>query len=219
VMWQACFDASERRHLYTADFADSVGASGVDSVIRSPYEASDAPTLIERLLDVDTQTYLPDQLLVKMDIASMAHSLEVRSPLLDHAFVEMAASLPLSAKVSGRTSKRLLKDAVRPWIPDHVLDRPKRGFTMPIAHWLRDELRQLPAMILFDSRASERGLFNRQAIESLIDDHHRGRADNSNKLWALIQLELWFRTYIDRDPRGPITLDLTEAMSAAELVP
>jgi asparagine synthase (glutamine-hydrolysing) len=218
VMWQACFDASERRHLYTADFADSVGASGVDSVIRSPYEASDAPTLIERLLDVDTQTYLPDQLLVKMDIASMAHSLEVRSPLLDHVFIEMAASLPLSAKVSGRTSKRLLKDAVRPWISDHVLERPKRGFTMPIAHWLRNELRQLPAMILFDSQ-SDRGLFKRQAIESLIDDHHRGRADNSNKLWALIQLELWLRTYIGRDPRGPIALDLTDAISAAELVP
>jgi asparagine synthase (glutamine-hydrolysing) len=209
-MWIACFNPSERATLYTADFARYATTNGV---IQKAYESSDAPTLIERLLDVDARTHLPGQLLVKMDIASMAHSLEVRSPLLDHMFMQMAARLPLSAKVSGGTSKRLLKAAIRPWIPGDVLDRPKRGFAMPVASWLRNELRRLPAAVLLDSQARARGLFERKAIERLITTHQNGTADNSNKLWALIQLELWFRTYVDSKPRGPITLSVTELMS------
>jgi asparagine synthase (glutamine-hydrolysing) len=152
-------------------------------------------------------------LLVKVDIASMAHSLEVRSPLLDHVFMEMAAKLPVTAKVSRGTSKRLLREAVRPWIPNSVLDEPKRGFTMPIADWLRNELRQLPETVLLDSQALGRGMFERRAIDRLISEHQRGTADNSDKLWALIQLELWFRTYVDVQPQGPITLDFAELLS------
>lgn len=212
-MWIACFNSNDRRALYTPEFAAQLRANSPDAVIREAYEASDAPTVIERLLDVDTQTFLPDQLLVKMDIASMAHSLEVRSPLLDHVFMEMAASLPVTAKISRGTGKRLLKEALRPWIPKDVLDRPKRGFTMPIAHWLRHELRQLPAALLLDSHALGRGMFERRAIEQLITDHQRGAADNSDKLWALIQLELWFRTYVDTRSNGPITLDFADLLS------
>jgi asparagine synthase (glutamine-hydrolysing) len=212
-MWIACFTPNERHALYTSEFAERVRATRADAVIREAYESSLAPTLIERLLDVDMQTFLPDQLLVKVDIASMAHSLEVRSPLLDHVFMEMAAKLPVTAKISRGTTKRLLREAVRPWIPSSVLDEPKRGFTMPIANWLRNELRQLPATILLDSHALSRGMFERHAIERLISEHQRGTADNSDKLWALIQLELWFRTYVDVHPQGPITLDFTGLLS------
>jgi asparagine synthase (glutamine-hydrolysing) len=213
AMWIACLDAGERRALYTADFAEHVRPNAAEGMIRRLYDTSDAPTLIERLLDVDTETYLPDQLLVKMDIASMAHSLEVRSPLLDHVFMEMAAKLPLSAKISAGAGKRLFKDAVRPWLPDHLLDRPKQGFTMPIADWLRNELRELPVTILLDARSRNRGLFKPEAVEHLIKDHRRGASDNSNKLWTLIQLELWFRTYLDEEPRGPVALDSAEVQS------
>ena len=94
------------------------------------------------------------------------------------------------------------KPLSRPWIPGNVLDRPKRGFSMPVASWLRNELRQLPAAVLLDSRARERGMFERREVERLIATHQSGTADNSNKLWALIQLELWFRTYVDAIPRG-----------------
>jgi asparagine synthase (glutamine-hydrolysing) len=209
-MWIACFDADERRALYTPEFAAEVARGQRWDGIRLAYEESDATTLVERLLDVDAQTFLPDQLLVKMDIASMANSLEVRSPFLDHVFMEMAASLPLSTKVANGTSKRLLKQAIRRWVPAEVVERPKRGFTMPVADWLRNELRELPASVLLDSRARERGIFSAPAIERLIHDHQRATRDNSNKLWALIQLELWFRTYIDRSPSGPLSLDTRE---------
>jgi asparagine synthase (glutamine-hydrolysing) len=208
--WIACFDGAERRALYTAGFAAQVGTADADEVVRAPFRASDASTLIERLLDVDVQTYLPGQLLVKMDIASMAHSLEVRSPLLDHHFVELAARLPLTAKVSGGTGKRLLKKAVAPWLPRDLPERPKQGFAMPVARWLRAELRDLPRALLLDDTARARELFRLPAVERLISDHHRGIADNTNRLWALMQLELWFRTYVDVPPRAPLTLDVAE---------
>lgn len=209
-MWTACFTPAERRALYTPEFEERVTSSQPESLMRQAYEASDAQTVIERLLDVDSQTILPDQLLVKMDIASMAQSLEVRSPLLDHVFMEMAARLPLSAKVSHRTSKRLLKAAVRPWLGDDVLDRPKRGFSMPLAYWFRNELRELPSAVLLDAQARDRELFEPAAVEQLIAHHQHGAADNSEKLWALIQLELWFRTYVDRRSSEPITVDFEE---------
>jgi asparagine synthase (glutamine-hydrolysing) len=213
AMWIACLQESERQALYEPDFARQLEESRPESLVRWAYETSDAPTTIERLLDVDIQTYLPDQLLVKMDIASMAYSLEVRSPFLDHKFMEMAASLPLSAKVHDGSGKHLLKEALRPWLPGDILDRPKRGFTMPISDWLRNELRDLPGAILLDTRSIQRGLFRREIIQRMIAQHQAGRSDNSNKLWALIQLELWFRTYVDVEPRGPITFDFNEFLS------
>lgn len=208
AMWVSCLDDRDRQSLYTKDFLERIAGNDVIGVIRDPFSQSDAQSLVERLLDVDVQTYLPDQLLVKMDIASMAHSLEVRSPLLDHVFMEMAAGLPVSTKVSRKTTKRLLKDAVRPWLPDRLLDRPKQGFTMPISQWFRNELRELPGLLLLDSRACTRDLFRTDAVERLIADHRERKRDNADKLWALIQLELWFRTYVDDRPSGPIVLDL-----------
>lgn len=210
--WIACVGEADRRDLYTPAALEAVSVSNgtFAAPIEDAYEASDAPTLIERLLDVDTQTYLTDQLLVKMDVASMANSLEVRSPFLDHVFMEVAASLPVEAKIRGRTTKRLLKKAVSTWVPEDFLERPKRGFTMPISAWLRHELRDLPSTVLLDPAATSRGLFRREAVERLIEGHRRGVADNATKLWALIQLELWFRTYIDVSPRGPVALDLED---------
>lgn len=208
AMWMACINRRERLALYTPSFQAQLSDDRSERVISELYEESGAPTLIERLLDVDVQSYLPGQLLVKMDIASMANSLEVRSPFLDHHFMETAARLSLSSKIANGRQKRLLKDAVREWLPGHILDRPKRGFTMPIALWLRRDLRDLPAEVLLDGRTEARGLFRSDAIQRLIAEHQRGKRDNSNKLWALIQLELWFRTYIDASPKGPVALDV-----------
>jgi asparagine synthase (glutamine-hydrolysing) len=143
---------------------------------------------------------------VKMDIATMTHSLEVRSPLLDHVFVELAASLPASLKLRGRTTKVALKDALRPWVPDHILDRTKMGFSVPLADWFRGKLRALPREVLLDPRSLQRGLISERAVRALIDRHLEGRADNSRKLWALLQLELWFRSYVDPPIPGPPVL-------------
>jgi asparagine synthase (glutamine-hydrolysing) len=203
----AYFDERERSDLYTPEFRELLGTSRTaPTVVTNAYLGSDAEDEINRLLDVDVQTYLPGDLLVKMDIASMAHSLEVRSPLLDHQLMEMAASLPGSWKLEGRTTKKVFKDALRPWLPDHILDRSKWGFAVPIASWLRSELRDLPREILLDARSLERGFFREDRLRALIDDHQRGGWDRSEKLWALIQLELWLRTFVDVKATGPLAM-------------
>ena len=101
----------------------------------------------------------------------------------------------------------MLKDALRQWVPDHILDRPKMGFSVPLADWFRSDLRELPNEILLDDRALGRGMFREQAIQTLIDQHLSGRADNSRKLWTLLQLELWFRSYIDPPRPSPPVLN------------
>ena len=208
--WMAYFDERERADLYTPEFRHALGANRTaPTVVAVPYLGSDAEDEINRLLDVDVQTYLPGDLLVKMDIASMAHSLEVRSPLLDHQFMELAAGLPGAWKLAGRTTKKIFKDALRPWLPDHILDRPKWGFAVPLGRWFRSELRHVPREVLLDPRSLGRGFFRERRIRELIDSHESGAHNNTDKLWALIQLELWLRTFVDVKPTAPVAMDLT----------
>jgi asparagine synthase (glutamine-hydrolysing) len=209
--WIAYFPEYERERLYTPEFAAEVRERTAPSVMREPFLASDAEDEIDRLLDVDVQTYLPGDLLVKMDIASMAHSLEVRSPLLDHRLMELAASLPGSWKVSGRNTKKIFKQALRPWLPAHILGRPKQGFGVPVGSWFRNELRSLPGEILLDPTTLARGWFREQTVKRLLDDHKHGTRDNTNKIWALIQLELWLRTFIDTQTTTPTTIGVDHA--------
>jgi asparagine synthase (glutamine-hydrolysing) len=204
----AYFTELEREDLYTPAFRAQIRDRTAPSVIRGPYLASDAEDDIDRLLDVDVNTYLPGDLLVKMDIATMAHSLEVRSPLLDHRLMEIAASLPGAWKVAGRTTKKVFKDALRPWLPDRILDRPKWGFGVPLGAWFRRELREVPREILLDPQALDRGWFREEAVHRILEEHEAGSYDHTNKIWALIQLELWQRMFIDRQTTGPTTVDL-----------
>ncbi len=208
AMWVAYFTEAERAELYTPDFRALLGQRSAPTVIRDPYLASDAEDVVNRLLDVDVQTYLPGDLLVKMDIATMAHSLEVRSPFLDHRLMEFAAALPGSMKVSGRTGKKVLKDALRTWLPARILDRKKWGFGVPIGAWFRGSLRSLPGDILLDPRALERGMFREERVRTIIDEHATGVRDNADKLWALIQLELWLRMYMDAKASEPMVLSV-----------
>jgi asparagine synthase (glutamine-hydrolysing) len=201
----AYFDDRARDALYTREFTEIVGDTGfATNLVRHAYESSDAADAVSRLLDVDVRTYLPGDLLVKMDIASMAHSLEVRSPLLDHRLMEMSAALPGRWKVREGETKKIFKDALRPWLPSHILERAKAGFAVPLAHWFRSELRDLPRDILLDPRALGRGYFREDEVRRLIDSHLSGGWDNSHKLWALIQLELWLSTFVDGTPTEPV---------------
>jgi asparagine synthase (glutamine-hydrolysing) len=155
----------------------------------------------DRCMATDLATYLPDDMLVKVDITSMAHSLEVRAPLLDHRLVEFAAALPEHLKLRGRSGKVLLRDAVRPWLPEVILERPKHGFAVPVGEWLRRDLRRLPEDVLLDPGARARGLFDHRQVRALIDEHHRG-LDRADQLWTMINLELWFRCCVDRFPEA-----------------
>jgi asparagine synthase (glutamine-hydrolysing) len=147
--------------------------------------------------------YLPDDLLVKMDIASMAHSLEVRSPFLDHEVVEFAAALPPALKLHRLTQKYLVKRVMRGLLPEAVLRRKKMGFGVPLDHWFRHELREMAYDTLLDSRARARGYFRPEVIRRYLDEHGRGQGHHQGRLWALLMLELWHRTFIDAPAMRP----------------
>jgi asparagine synthase (glutamine-hydrolysing) len=200
------FDADARMDLYEPEFRDSLDEDAWLTFLGEPYLVSDACDPVERLLDVDVQTYLGEDLLVKMDIATMAHSLEARSPLCDQQVLELAAALPMAMKMSGSTTKAIFKQAMRAWLPSSILDRPKMGFAIPVADWLRGGV---AAEVLLDPRALSRGLFRRDRVRELVRAHEEGRGNHEYRIWTLLMLELWFRTYVDQSiANGPVTLSI-----------
>jgi asparagine synthase (glutamine-hydrolysing) len=197
-----------RRYLPTmAFFGDGDREEGYGEAMRgfltraggdllAPYFGADT-SLVDGANRADIHTYLPDDLMVKVDVASMAHGLEARAPLLDHELMEWAAALPDTVKMRGGVLKGLFKSAMRPYLPRAILDRPKRGFGCPIDRWFRGELKEMAYDILLSQSARERGLFRPGYVQRLLDEHCGRRFDHQNRLWALLMLESWFRMWID----------------------
>ncbi len=158
---------------------------------------SDAGDDVNRLLDLDTQTYLPDDILTKVDIASMAHALEVRAPFVDHVLMERMAALAGSLKFRGFRGKRLLRRATADLVPRAILTRRKKGFSLPVDAWLRAELRPMAHDLLTGPSVRKRGLLEPRGVARLLDEHERG-VDHGERLWNLLCLELWHRTFIDQ---------------------
>lgn len=196
IGWTACFSGADKQRLYTPDFQAACGADPFN-LIRTAFAATDAPSIAETAADADLHTYLPGDLLVKADIASMAHSLELRSPFLDHVFVEFAATLPASFKLRNGVSKYLLRKLVEPLLPAAVVTRPKMGFGVPIERWLREELKEILQDVLLSRRAIDRGYFQQDQVERLVREHLSGSVNHHFRLWALLVLELWHRRHVD----------------------
>jgi asparagine synthase (glutamine-hydrolysing) len=197
--WFCQFYGDRKADLCTSEFLTAAGEVDALEVLLASYRESDAPDFGDATLGVDAGLYLPDDLLVKVDIASMAHSLEARSPFLDHEFMEFAATIPFELKVRGRIKKYILKQALAGLLPDQILHRPKMGFGVPIDHWLRHELKDMAYDTLLSSRAAGRGYFRPDTIRRMLDDHAAERCSWDALLWALLMLELWHRTYLDDD--------------------
>lgn len=195
--YMAYFDDTQRDELYTDEFKAQLGKSLAPSVIADPWSTASGRSLLDVMLEVDVESYLPADLLVKIDIATMAHSLEARSPLLDPEVMSLAASLPPELKVHRLEKKVILREALRGWLPNEILDRPKRGFGVPLVHWLRVELREWSREILLDGVATGRGYFRTAAVQEMLDRHADGRDDCSMRIWALLMLELWHREFVD----------------------
>ena len=160
----------------------------------------DAPngrsTLLDRLLYTDMKTYLVE-LLMKQDQMSMAASIESRVPFLDHHLVEFAASLPARLKLRGFSTKRILREAVRPLLPPDVLSRPKMGFPVPFGIWTRGPWADTARDVLLDPRSRQRGIIDPGAVERLLAGHASGLVEGADAIWSLLNLELWYRTFID----------------------
>ena len=194
------FTPEQKLDLYTEALRDRLAGEDSYVLLDEAYAESRARSDVGRLMDTDVQTYLPGDLLPKVDITTMACSLEARSPFLDHHLMEWAAGLPGRYKVRLWTTKFLLKQAMLPWLPADLVTRRKQGFGVPIASWLRTDLHDLSRDVLTDSTARSRGLFRPEAVSALLSEHDQG-INHSTRIWALIQFELWHRNFIDAGPR------------------
>jgi asparagine synthase (glutamine-hydrolysing) len=168
--------------------------SAIDLI--EPYFA-EAGDLVAGANRADIHTYLPDDLMVKVDVASMAHGLETRSPLLDHVLMEWAAAIPHDTKMARGVTKALFKSALEPYLPAPLLYRPKMGFSCPVDRWFRCELKELAYETLLSQSARHRGFFQPNYVRRLLNEHCSATHDHHTRLWALLMLELWFRMWID----------------------
>ncbi|HEX8131714.1 MAG TPA: asparagine synthase (glutamine-hydrolyzing) [Pyrinomonadaceae bacterium] len=190
-------DTPAKDALYTDDFRREMQEHKAADFIAPWFAHANGAGLVDASLLADTMTYLPNDLLVKVDIASMAVSLEARSPFLDHHVIEFAASLPENLKLRGLTSKYLLKRVLAKLLPAENLQRRKMGFGVPIGHWLRGEMQKFLRDTLLSEKALGRGFFKPEAVTRMVELHTRGERDYAHQLWTLLMLELWFARFID----------------------
>jgi len=198
--WLLFFDRQQRRGLFTEEFMNSVVDGDTDDLIAELMAASDGKDTTETAVHADILSYLPNDLLVKMDRTTMAHSLEGRSPFLDHEFMEYVAALPADIKLKRLTRKWILKRAVSDFLPREVLHRPKRGFGIPVGDWLRNDLKDLMCDTLTSRRSRQRGIFKPRKIDEMIEQHLNRQRNWQFQLWNLLVLELWHGILIDSRP-------------------
>lgn len=184
--------------LYANEFSRRLNGSETAARFRKIASRSRSASHIDPLLYLDSKTYLPGDILTKVDRMSMAVSLEVRVPLLDHKLIEFVCTrIPASMKMKGLETKHILKRAMADDIPAAILDRPKQGFGVPIKEWINRQLRARIRDTLTEPRTTQRGYFEPQYVSVLLNEHERGRRDHASELWALFMLELWHRQFID----------------------
>ncbi|MCQ9208240.1 MAG: asparagine synthase (glutamine-hydrolyzing) [Omnitrophica bacterium] len=194
--WVGCFQEEDKQGLYSDCFKASLGGD-VAAYLLNLAEQSHLPSPAERAMEVDINSYLPEDLLVKMDIATMANSLEARSPFLDHNVMEFAASLPIGFKMRSFKLKYLLKELAQDLLPKEILQRRKMGFAVPVDKWFRTNLKQFAYDTLLDKKSIERGYFRKERIKALLDEHCSGRFNHGARIWSLLNLEVWHKIFID----------------------
>jgi len=197
VNWFPLFNHDMKNRLLSPDLKGQLSGTSAEYVFAEKLARTDAKNHLNRMLYVDTALWLPDYLLLRGDKMSMAASLEARVPLLDHKLVEFAAALPPHLKLKGLTRKYLLKKVSKNVLPRQIITRKKQGFPIPISQWFRKEARSFVRDTLSMTAIRQRGLFNENYIEKLLNEHQAGFADHGNLLWGLINVEVWHRLFID----------------------
>jgi len=161
------------------------------------------------MLYADFMTRLPEHSLMLTDRMTMAHGLELRSPFLDHELVEFMAAIPSKLKIRGRELKYILRKLAIDYLPTQIVQREKQGFMFPVAYWFRNELYGLIKQLLLDSHFVKAGLFRKESVLRLIDDHRHNRVDNHVRLWMLLNLEIWHQLYIEQNNVASVTENMS----------
>lgn len=192
------FNAQQKNAIYTKAFAEKMQYRDTARILTALAEDSGTDDYLDKILYTDFNSYLPNALMAKVDIACMAHSLEGRSPLLDHEFLEMTAQIPSSLKIQRGEKKYIFKKSLEGILPNDILYRPKMGFGVPLVHWFRNELKEYMYDILLDGEAIKRGFFEKQKVKELLDTHVTTQRDYSYHIWALIMFEHWLNTWFKK---------------------
>lgn len=190
-IWLGSFEPDQKRRLFTAETRQALQGKDEFGILRQHWNRCDSFDDLDRLCHTDLRFYLQDDILFKVDRMSMAHSLEVRAPYLDHQLVEFVSSLRPELKLKGLTTKYILKQLAQPLLPSKIIHRKKKGFGIPIAPWIKSDLKEIFREILSPETLSQEGLFDPSWIGRLLDDHLRNRRDNRKLLWTLFVFELW----------------------------
>jgi asparagine synthase (glutamine-hydrolysing) len=198
LRWIGIFDDDARRRMYTPEFRESLSGFDSGELIEQAHALARGRDLVTQTMCADVHTYLPCDILTKVDIASMTYSLEARSPFMDHHVAELAARMPLRFKQSDTQGKLILTETFRDLLPESIQTRSKMGFGVPIDHWFRKELKPLLYDTLLDDTARRRGILDPTEVQRLIDDHQSERFDHSYRLWNLLCLEQWCRMFLDQ---------------------
>lgn len=191
IRWGSYFSDDFKRDLYLPEISDGTNNYRTEDVLAEDFDRASAESFLDRTLYVDTLNYLPGNNLTKMDRMTMAHSLEARSPLLDHHFVEFVARLPEKMKLKGRHTKFLLREAFKDLLPTKINSRAKRGFAAPVELWLKSDLREYVHDILQAPNATIRSYFSLEKVKKLIHEHEYGKVNHGRRIWALMVLEEW----------------------------
>jgi len=194
--WIQIFDDQMKKEIYTEDMNTINEDNKSQSVINKHMEKVQS-NMFNKQLYTDIKLYLASDLLVKIDRASMANSLEARSPFLDHKLVEFSATIPFRIKTRGFNTKTLLKQSVKDLLPRTILKKRKQGFSIPIGSWFKNEHKSYSENILLSSRFQKRNLFRHKKVARLLEQHQTGKVDHGNRIYTLINLELWYRQFID----------------------
>jgi asparagine synthase (glutamine-hydrolysing) len=197
LRWVSVFDRAGKENLYSNDFRQETSGFQTAALLAPWFARANGAGIVDASLLTDIMTYLPNDLLVKVDIATMAVSLEARSPFLDHHVIEFAASLPERLKLRGLTTKYILKKVLKRLLPTENLQRRKMGFGVPIGHWFRGQLQPFLRDTLLSEKSLRRGLFKPEAVQQMVELHTRSEKDYAHQLWTLLMLELWFQRFID----------------------
>jgi asparagine synthase (glutamine-hydrolysing) len=209
----AVFGRTRLNELWSPAMRQQLGALPLYGNAERWYAASDASTLLNKLLYVDTKTYL-HELLMKQDQMSMAASIDSRVPVLDHPLADFAARLPARHQLRGLTTKVVLREAMKDWLPPEILSRKKMGFPVPVGAWLRGPYRPLLDEFVLGARARARGLFEPAAVKALVDSHTAGEPRHDERLWSLINLEIWQRIFLDGEPVESVHMPAVAAARA-----
>ena len=207
------FNQAHRAELYTPMFRRQLGESRPDACLLDLYAAPNADEAIDRMMYVDCMSRLPGQSLTILDRATMAYSLESRSPFLDPRFAEFMARVPASMKIKGRRLRHLERRLGERYLPPEVLQRKKQGFASPLMYILEDEVRALAPRLLLESELVRAGYLQGERMKQLVDEHLSRRYDHGNRIWLLLSAEVWYRRYISGRSTADLELEISERMA------